>query len=904
MVARRTHVQLRHLAAALVLALAPVPALAADGGCDAWFAFDWFTPPAAAPAGIETARRCLDAASTPRQLAAAHGMLSELAIAQGRQHDALAEAELAVAAGHRDGTAAVVARTLMALGNARYELWQYRSARRAFSDAVTIAAAELSPEVQARLLKDLAISERSLGHLERALPLFEAAMTRWPGWESSELAVSLLGNIAEIWLRLGAPAPAREALTRGLAAAARPHERADLLLRRARVSLAVGDLDGAAEDLESADRLAAEMSSLADRAWIASLRSWVAVQRGDTAAGIAHAARAVDFQRRGDDSRSLASALVNLAELQLGADPAAAAASFAEARHLVTVNGYPAWPWLAYLEGRLAQARHDRDTAQRAFERAAVMAEAEVARLASSRQRGVRAGSYDEIYDALIGLAVDGGGRREVDAALRAIEREHLLRETVAVHELVDADRADMPAELRARLATLEARIEGDTGATDASRMVRTELEIDEILAAWRQRSLEAPTPPPPPAGLAEITATLGPDEMLLEITTVGPRVLLVAVGAGHEQLAVSPTPAAVVAERSRALTELVAAGDPGWRGLAGRLAEDLLAPLGAGWSDGARRLIVVPDGPFYDLPYDVLPVAAGDRRVIDQLQLELQPSATALVRSRAAAASRSPAAAGGALVIANPAFGLAATTGDPAASWLPYRALARGLAPLPAVVDEARTVGSLVRDSRVLIGREASESAVTAALDGGRFGVVHVAAHALATELSPARSALLLQRSSDGRDDGLLQAREIAALHLKAGLVVLSACRTVQGPGPGEPGLRGLARGFIAAGASAVVGTLWDVDDAGTAAAMRTLYRALSAGASLGAALHSAKLEQRRRHPADPSRWAALILIGDGAATVPIHSRRMVFSAAHVMTTAALFAVALATALVLRRLR
>jgi len=59
---------------------------------------------------------------------------------------------------------------------------------------------------------------------------------------------------------------------------------------------------------------------------------------------------------------------------------------------------------------------------------------------------------------------------------------------------------------------------------------------------------------------------------------------------------------------------------------------------------------------------------------------------------------------------------------------------------------------------------------------------------------------------------------------------VVLSACNTGRGKIKAK-GVAGLARGFLAAGASTTVVTLWCVDDTSTAALMEIFYKHFVSG-------------------------------------------------------------------------
>ncbi len=124
--------------------------------------------------------------------------------------------------------------------------------------------------------------------------------------------------------------------------------------------------------------------------------------------------------------------------------------------------------------------------------------------------------------------------------------------------------------------------------------------------------------------------------------------------------------------------------------------------------------------------------------------------------------------------------------------------------------------------------------------------------------ERDPLASSLLL--APGGRDDGRLEVREIFGLDLKAQLVVLSA-----GLGQLSTGdeLVGLQRAFLYAGTSAVVTTLWKVDDRASFALMREFYDRL-ATVDAGQALQAAQRAVMKEFP-HPFAWAAFGLTGVG---------------------------------------
>ena len=97
---------------------------------------------------------------------------------------------------------------------------------------------------------------------------------------------------------------------------------------------------------------------------------------------------------------------------------------------------------------------------------------------------------------------------------------------------------------------------------------------------------------------------------------------------------------------------------------------------------------------------------------------------------------------------------------------------------------------------------------------------------------------------ASEGDDSGLLFAGEIAKLELRAHpLVVLSACGTLRGETTHVAGMASLSRAFLTAGARAVVGTLWEIEDDIAPQLFLRFHEQLRAGEVPAGALRAAQL-------------------------------------------------------------
>jgi CHAT domain-containing protein len=149
-----------------------------------------------------------------------------------------------------------------------------------------------------------------------------------------------------------------------------------------------------------------------------------------------------------------------------------------------------------------------------------------------------------------------------------------------------------------------------------------------------------------------------------------------------------------------------------------------------------------------------------------------------------------------------------------------------------------------------------------------GLYRYLHFATHGFLDNERPELSGVALSLlDRDGRDkDGFLRLVEIYNLRLAAELVTLSACETGLGKQVSGEGIVGLTHGFLHAGASRVLVSLWKVDDRASARLMRRVYEGIfREKLSPAAALRKAQLSLRQ-DPAtsDPFFWAAFVLHGE----------------------------------------
>jgi CHAT domain-containing protein/tetratricopeptide (TPR) repeat protein len=233
------------------------------------------------------------------------------------------------------------------------------------------------------------------------------------------------------------------------------------------------------------------------------------------------------------------------------------------------------------------------------------------------------------------------------------------------------------------------------------------------------------------------------------------------------------------------------------------------------------RKLIIVPYSVLHYLPFHLLYDGSG--YLIQKHEVIVLPAAGLATRPRL---KRDP----GALILAN--------------SW-------EGR--LPHALAEAQMVQGLFSGTLC-----AGEDATRTALQSSPTQILHIATHGEHRLDQPDLSYLQLA-------DGQLYTDDILQQDLSYELVTLSACETGRASVAASDELIGLGRGFLYAGAGALLVSMWQVADTSTFDFMERMYKALRMGLSKSAAVREAQQfmlsEDGWHHPAF---WGPFQLIGD----------------------------------------
>jgi CHAT domain-containing protein/Tfp pilus assembly protein PilF len=766
---------------------------------------------------------------------------------------------------NRVGRAAV----LHDLGLLELQRGAYRAALSNLSQALTIyrLTGPIIDEVAVR--RDIATAHAAMGSLQGALNQLGRAERLATSASDPRLLAQLALAHADLAVQFNAFPEAERQYGRAVQLSRRSGDRrgaADAERGLGLLLLLRDDNPRAQARLELALRAAEVAGDARSIALTRLLLGYAQMQRGDTGGARGSLTRAGMQLHALGDRPSEAAALGTLAALeQQGGVPLAAESLYRRGLDLLPTGLAPTVSW--QLRAGLAdalQSRGGRDEATQELRLAA----REIDRISGTLPLEERRAAFlADKWDVYVQLALGEFARGQTDAAFEASEQlrarqllDLLARGRIAVDEgpegLVDT-LAAREQDLRRHIGALTRALEGQGAATaglrgplstdSASGAVREALaRAQDVYAALLLQIREArPEYATLVAGaiapVRAVMAQLAPDEALLEYL-VGDSASVVFVVTRDTvaaiELGVARHELAMLVDFSRSvLTRPVRGSTSGWRAPLRRLYGYLIEPVEAsGLLVGKHGLVVAPHAELHYAPFAAL---LGPREyVIQRYRLTYTPSGSVWLRLH----DRAPPVGSGVL------------------------ALAPRVDVLPGSAAEVAAIGRLYgTDARVLVGAHASKRALRDAAAGQ--SIIHFATYGVLNKDNPLFS--FVELSPQGGDDGRLEVHEVFGLRLRARLVVLSACRTALGAGaladvPAGDDWVGLVQGFLYAGASNVMATLWPVQDRATADLMTRFYTALRAGRPEAEALAEAQRGMLRNpRTAHPFYWAGFTLSG-----------------------------------------
>ncbi|HQU82943.1 MAG TPA: CHAT domain-containing protein [Pyrinomonadaceae bacterium] len=189
-------------------------------------------------------------------------------------------------------------------------------------------------------------------------------------------------------------------------------------------------------------------------------------------------------------------------------------------------------------------------------------------------------------------------------------------------------------------------------------------------------------------------------------------------------------------------------------------------------------------------------------------------------------------------------------------------------LSRLPFTNFEAKEIQKFApNETNLALGENASRQRFLNG-DFENYKILHFATHGFLNQKNPDLSGLVLSLYDKKRhpQNGFLRVIDLYSVRLNANLVVLSACQTGLGKDIEGEGIVGLTHGFMFAGASRVVSSLWKVEEAATAELMKRFYREMIVNKQNPASALRIAQNEMRQIPRfkNPRYWAGFTLTGD----------------------------------------
>lgn len=254
----------------------------------------------------------------------------------------------------------------------------------------------------------------------------------------------------------------------------------------------------------------------------------------------------------------------------------------------------------------------------------------------------------------------------------------------------------------------------------------------------------------------------------------------------------------------------------------------------------GVKRLIIIPDGALWELPFQAL-VGSSGNYLIEEREISYSPSLGVL------SGIKSPP--------------ISSTNRKNLVAFA--NSIRRDAAPLPEAEREINAINQLYAPgASIFVKHAATESRVKT--EAANAKTLHLAVHGEIDQANPFESALLF--TPEAGDDGRLTISEILQLNLPESLLVLSACDTSRGQVLSGEGLLSLSWAFLAAGGQKVIAAQWAVEEKATARLMVNFHRTLrgSVKDEAAAALRAAQLAALQQ-PAPfnhPFYWAGFVTV------------------------------------------
>ncbi len=285
------------------------------------------------------------------------------------------------------------------------------------------------------------------------------------------------------------------------------------------------------------------------------------------------------------------------------------------------------------------------------------------------------------------------------------------------------------------------------------------------------------------------------------------------------------------------------------------------------------KHLYVIPDGEFYRLPIEILPVEpvrsarsyGSSRYLIEKYSVSYINTLSDLIKPETHEENIFEYDLAG--------FGISnfSEAGHPNLPDLPFS---------PTEITKSAEKLDRFSNKTFFLDSESTESNFR--YIAGNTKILHLATHSKVNDENPLFSSLYLYReinpfssvssgsqigediTSDSDNDGIIHAYELFDMNLNADLVFLSSCESGAGGYLQGAGILGFSRAFSYAGAKSLSMNLWPVRDQTATEISLRFYEALNEGQNKAEALQSARISYLNNNNSDPYLWGGFVIYGD----------------------------------------
>jgi CHAT domain-containing protein len=270
---------------------------------------------------------------------------------------------------------------------------------------------------------------------------------------------------------------------------------------------------------------------------------------------------------------------------------------------------------------------------------------------------------------------------------------------------------------------------------------------------------------------------------------------------------------------------------------------------------EGHRRILIIPDGPINQVPFEILLREAKTMNTIDYRSLQYlikshsvgYAYSSAMIMHKSERASKAPSL-----------LAVGFTGGSR------LRAPQPELEEIIGAEEELEALARRFKTGKFLVGPDATEANFK--ILSPQYDIIHLAIHGRGDIQSNFSSSLYFRTKYDSLDDGELHDYELYGLKLNALMAVLSACESGLGRDYKGEGMISMASAFTYSGCANILMSLWKVNDKASTVLMDDFYGRLLEGRTIDDALRQSKLdylEAADELTSDPKIWAPLVAYG-----------------------------------------